>query len=244
MMRIIKRIIKGILNQFGYKVILPNYKNSHELVINKLIEDHQIEVVLDVGANTGQFAKSLRQSGFGGKIISFEPLSSAWKELKENSEKDELWIVADRVALGNEIGVVEINIAGNSASSSILSMESTCKEAAPESAYIDQEEAPLSTLDHLFQIMLAAHLSGNLFLKIDTQGYELMVLEGAKSLLTHVHLVELEISFVELYTGQVLYRQIIDYMEEQGFTLWSIFPMFSDKSTSRMLQADAIFVRI
>ena len=90
------------------------------------------DVILDVGANTGQFAKNLRASGYHGHIISFEPLSSAHAILASAATSDSLWDVAERCAVGASDSWTTINIAGNSYSSSLLPMLDLHREAAPE----------------------------------------------------------------------------------------------------------------
>ncbi len=84
--------------------------------------------------NIGQYAKLLREFGYSGRIVSFEPLSSAYSQLKAVSKKDPLWEIAPQAAIGNQEGEIIINIAGNSYSSSALPMLDAHLESAPESA--------------------------------------------------------------------------------------------------------------
>ena len=81
-----------------------------------------IDLVIDIGANEGQFAKELRAGGYSGRIVSFEPLSAAHRRLLQESNRDSAWHVHPRCALGDRLGEIELNISGNSVSSSILPM--------------------------------------------------------------------------------------------------------------------------
>ncbi|MDJ0524424.1 MAG: FkbM family methyltransferase [Microcystis sp. M53600_WE12] len=81
-----------------------------------------VDLVFDVGANIGQYAKLLRELGYSGRLVSLEPLSSAYSRLKAISKKDQLWEIAPQTAIGNQEGEIIINIAGNSYSSSALPM--------------------------------------------------------------------------------------------------------------------------
>lgn len=200
-----------------------------------------VDLVLDVGANTGQFAQELRVSGYQGRIVSFEPLSSAHAHLLRASRGDANWTIAARAAIGGEDGEVSINVAGNSVSSSVLGMLHRHAEAAPESAYVGSERVPLRRLDTL----AADHMHGSqgVFIKIDTQGYEPHVLDGATDLLKAVKGLHLELSLVPLYEDQTLYGDLVQRLESLGFSIWAIWPGFCDPKTGRMLQVDATFFR-
>ena len=198
-------------------------------------------LIFDIGANRGQFAKELRSGGFTGTIVSFEPLTDAHQQLEAASHSDTHWLIHPRVALGNEDGEILINIAGNSASSSVLPMLEAHSSAANGSAYVGEERVHITCLDSLADQYLPP--DSKLFIKIDTQGYEWHVLDGAVETLKAACGVLLEISLVPLYEGQQLWRDFIDRMESCGFTLWAIQKGFIDPRTGRSLQVDAIFLR-
>lgn len=201
----------------------------------------EIDLVLDVGANKGQFASEIRQCGYTGRIVSFEPLSQAHSELLQASAGDPMWEAYPRCALGDHDGEVEINIAGNSESSSILPMLEAHRSAAPESAYQGKETVPIKTLDAVAgQYLKGARAA---FLKIDTQGFEWQVLDGARKALPHIKGILVELSLVPLYEGQHLWSEVIERLETEGFTLWAFKPVFYDRATGRTLQVDGIFYR-
>jgi len=246
-MGLIKRIIKSTLrNLFGLEVLwarnLP-ISAAQQAAMNLVssLQTFEIDLVLDVGANTGQFASEIRQCGFAGRIVSFEPLSDAHGKLLQTSDGDAKWDVYSRCALGDHEGEVEINIAGNSQSSSILPMLESHREAAPESAYQGQETTPLRTVD----AVVGQYLKGarSAFLKIDTQGYEWQVLDGARDTLPHIKGVLVELSLIPLYEGQHLWREVIDRLQEEGFTFWAFEPGFSDQASGRTLQVNGVFFR-
>ncbi|HET7608501.1 MAG TPA: FkbM family methyltransferase [Gammaproteobacteria bacterium] len=199
-----------------------------------------IDLVFDVGANTGQFAREIRDNGFRGRIVSFEPLSHAHRQLTAAAASDPSWSVHERCALGDKAGSAVLNIAGNSVSSSVLEMAAAHEAAAPGSAYVGREETALVTLDSVADRYLGD--SERPFLKIDTQGFEWQVLTGAEKTLPSIRGVLCELSLVTLYEGQHLWREVVDRLEESGFTLWGVQPSFMDQR-GRNLQADAIFFR-
>lgn len=199
------------------------------------------DLVLDVGANTGQYAARLRELGYGGKILSFEPLPDAHAQLLARAAADPLWEVHPRCALGAAAGTGALNVAGNSVSSSLLPMLDLHAAAAPRSIYIGQVETPVTTLDALLES--SAGLARRLYLKIDTQGFEAEVLAGCAEVLPRIHAVEIELSLAPLYAGQQSWRWFIDFFESRGFDLWELRSAFRDPRDGRMLQMDGIFRR-
>ena len=141
---------------------------SQDLRTVALASSLGIDLLIDVGANTGQYALSRRASGYRGEIISFEPLSAAHAKLLVLAKGDPNWTIADRMAVGDRSGQIELNVAGNSASSSVLPMLSTHVTAAPHSRYIGKEIVPLRRLDDVFESKVAGR---KIFLKLDVQGF-------------------------------------------------------------------------
>lgn len=177
-----------------------------------------------------------------GNIISFEPLSSAYEALLTAKKGDSEWDVYARCALGDENGEAEINIAGNSASSSLLPMLGSHLSAAPHTAYVGKETVPLLTLDSVAPAYLDKYK--NPFLKIDTQGFEWAVLNGARNVLPQMRGVLIELSLIPLYERQHLWEEVISRMKQEGFTLWSLQPGFVDPRDGRTLQMDGLFFRL
>jgi FkbM family methyltransferase len=234
-----KKIIRKLLNRLGYELI--EYSSSKHARIRKLLDYHQIDLVLDVGANTGQYFKFLRTAGYYGRVVSFEPLSDAYSQLVKMSKKDPNWEIAARTAIGNLEGEISINIAGNSQSSSLLPMLDRHKETYPTSVYVGSETVKITKLDYI-----ASHyISDNnrIFLKIDVQGYEQQVLEGAKSILSQVEEIQLEMSLVPFYEGELLLTEMLDYMKNLGYSLHYLDPVICDPNTGQMLQLDGIFFK-
>ncbi len=236
-----ERLIRRAVNRFGIDVKRHRPAASEGGRLSAMLANQGVDVVLDVGASTGQFARSLREGGYRGRMVSFEPLSTAYEQLLRTSRRDPLWEIAPRVAIGDHDGEIEIHIAGNSVSSSALEMLDSHANASPGSAYVGTERVPLSKLDSVARAYLR---SGTVpFLKIDTQGYEDRVLNGATELLAKVKGLQLELSLVPLYEGQQLYDVLSARLRALGFSIWAIWPGFFDPRSGRMLQVDATFFR-
>jgi FkbM family methyltransferase len=243
----LKDTLRSLAEATGLEVrktsVYTSQKLRHQLLFSRL----PIDLVLDVGANTGQFVHQCRAAGYKGEIISFEPSAAAHASLLQSAASDPLWTIADRMALGATTGEVEINIAANSYSSSILPMLDSHLAAAPHSAYLQKEKVPLRRLDNvladLHPDLLEATPARYIFLKLDVQGYEPQVLAGATQLLHHTLAVQLEMSLLPLYEGEALMPQMHAVMTAKGFDLWDLEPSFRDPATGRLLQLDGIFTR-
>lgn len=215
-----------------------NPSNSPIARRRMLFDTFQIDTVLDVGANLGQFSEELRREvRYPGRICSFEPLSSAFSVLEGKARKDPLWQVFN-VALGNTEERKTIHIANNSHSSSLLAMLPAHVQSAPDSQYVGDETISVRKLDSVFPELCSQ--SKNVFLKIDTQGYESFVLEGASRSLPRIQTIQLELSVVPLYEGQVLFRQLYDTLANAGYRLVMIEPGFF-AATGELLQLDGVF---
>ena len=234
-----KELIRRLVRSTGYDIRRFTPATTPDAQLKVALDRFGVDLVLDVGANSGQYGRLLRTLGYRGAIRSFEPLADAYATLTKAAARDGNWCVAPRMAIGRENGSITINIAANSASSSVLPMLESHVSAAPESAYRGTEEVPLARLSHV------AKLDGATapFLKIDTQGYELAVLDGAGPVLDAAVAIQVELSLVPLYAGGATYEDMLDRLRGAGFTLWGLWPGFADRASGRLLQADAIVVR-
>jgi FkbM family methyltransferase len=239
---VIKRLLKRGLRILGWQVSRYGPVSSPEAQLASLLRWKGIDVVLDVGANAGQFARSLRDIGYAGWIVSFEPLSQAHRALRLARGNDRRWIVAPRMALGNRSGQVTLNVARNSVSSSVLEMLPAHLKGAPDSGYVGQEEVRLATLDSVWQELMPCE-SRSVFLKLDVQGYEREVLDGAADSLASIRGLQVELSLLPLYAGQTLYLELIERLGRLGFGLCALANGFVDASTGRTLQIDGVFFR-
>jgi len=235
----IKDVLRFLAEASGLEVRKTSVYTSPKLRHHLLFSQLQIDLIVDVGANTGQFARQCRAAGYKGEIISFEPSAAAHASLLRSAAADPLWNVAGRMALGAADGEIEINIAANSYSSSILPMLHTHLAADPKSAYLQKEKVPLRRLDSILPTTPTRHI----FLKLDVQGYESHVLAGATQTLAQTLALQLELSFLPLYEGQILMPQMQAELTANGFDLWDLEPNFRDPFTGRLLEIDAIFTR-
>ena len=229
-----RHVVKRVLALGGLSIHrLPPIDPKKSLLV-----DGGARTVVDVGANEGQYGRSIRRAGFAGPIVSFEPQSSAFAELQRRTSRDRQW-TAHRCALGSTEGEITLNIAGNSESSSVLPMLETHTANSPTSAYVATEQVRLRRLD---DVLLETGCHGPFHLKLDVQGFELSVLEGAPDTFAAAVSLEIEMSFVPLYGGQSTFDGLLDRVRSAGFDFYDVVPGFRAKN-GRLLQIDGLFLR-
>ena len=236
----LKKYIHKIFRLSGYDFLRYSHENFVSLRRRKILEDNQIDLVLDVGASEGKYVLDLRENGYFGKIISFEPLKQSFKILNEKAMCDPNWICKN-IAIGDVEGEIDINVSGRITSSSILLINQKHVDAMPYSKTISKEEIEVVRLDSLFNSIIEP--KDRIYLKADVQGYEKHVLQGATKTLKQVRAIELELSVIMLYEGAPILIEMLEFMEELDYELVSIEQVFSDPKTGYMLQADGIFIK-
>lgn len=233
--RALQKVRVGV-NRLGFDVTRENFKHRFVAGLNQ----NHISAVLDIGANTGQFGAALRRAGFGGRIVSVEPLVDAYAQLTDRIAGDAAWS-AERAAVSDTAGTLTINVAGNSVSSSVLPMLDRHAAAAPQSRYVATEEVPATTVDEL--VTRHGLQPDATLLKVDVQGYEKAVLDGAVKTLDSFAAVRCELSLAPLYDGQALLPAMVEFLADHGLDLWMIEPGFREPHTGRLLQLDGVFFR-
>jgi FkbM family methyltransferase len=238
MAQLIKRTIRRGLRLFDADVHL--YSQTLPAVRAGVLSQLSVDLVLDVGANRGQYARELRSTGYRGRIVSFEPLPEAFEELTESFRSDLLW-QGIPIALGDEDGEVEIRESANSVCSSILETSDALLATSPGAAYVGSRMIDLARLDSIAAELLSG--GENVYLKMDVQGYEMSVLRGASQTLGRIAAIEAELSLVRLYRGQALLHEVVIHLNEAGFEPIWLEKVLVDSETGHMLQVDGLFIR-
>ncbi len=227
-----KTVIRKLLKATGRDIVRAQPR------LIDFLQHRRIDQVIDVGANTGQFAASLRKEGYKGNIVSLEPLASVFLELQRNCAADPNW-TAINVAAGETDETAQIAVAENTVFSSIKKTTSAAGDFDPQSRTIASETIRVKRLEELM-----ADIKGNIFLKIDTQGYEAQVLAGAGSFMDRVLGVQMELPCVHLYEGVWSMAEAMKAMEALGFTLFQMQPVnFSKTDAVAPIELDCLFGR-
>lgn len=200
-----------------------------------------VNCVLDVGANKGQFAQRIRAAGYRGRIVSFEPVKEFVAALEEASANDDAWRVQP-FALGEEDTETEINVAKGPLSSLLPSSEfgkdwnAKLRETHPETISVRR-------LDGVFDEAVADLEDPRVFLKLDTQGFDVQAFRGAGGRAKDVLGLQSELSCVPIYQGMPRFTEQIAEYEAAGFELAGLYPLTLHPETLRVIEFDAIMVR-
>lgn len=239
MSRILAEVFSFLADKLGLKVI-PQWRWNHYELANHtkdLFDLIKIDCVLDVGANKGQYANFLRTHvGYKGLILSFEPVSDMYKQLNENSINDHLW-KAFPFAFGASNGICTINITKGHTLNSFLKPKKSGLTFGGEYSVDDYNEAirsedvEVKTIDSfLEETDLGFDLKkAKIFLKIDAQGFESYVLDGAKKSLPMIHALQSEVSCLPIYQDMVEYLTAIQNLKNLGFDVTGMIPVNRDQ---------------
>lgn len=219
---------------------------SHALFCHKVLAgaEHRkvladdLRTVVDIGANRGQFALATRRWAPKAQIISFEPLNAPAAIFRRVFSGDD-HVVLHQAAIGPESVRREMHISARDDSSSLLPISSLQTTVFPGTEQVAVTEVRMAPLDEFISL---SDLQAPAMLKLDVQGFEFDALTGCESLLKHFDWVYCECSFVELYSGQKLAWEIIDWLSARGFCLMGMFNPAYDHC-GQAVQADFLFSR-
>ncbi len=218
------------------------YDYLRQVRLKTILEKYQINIVLDVGANQGQFAEDLRRIDYEGRIISFEPISSVFELLKEVARNDPNWDVY-QLALGRENGEQKIRVAAESVFTSFLKSNSWCEQEFGERALGSKEETVIvRRLDEVLNETVGNLDKARMYLKMDTQGYDLEVFKGLGSMYERIFALQSEMSVIPIYQGMPHLTDSISFIEKAGFEIAGMYPVSQEKSALRIIEFDCLMV--
>ncbi|MFJ8313234.1 MULTISPECIES: FkbM family methyltransferase [unclassified Streptomyces] len=233
------RVVRRAVRRLGIDVVRRR-PGGADLV--RLLRRYEIDLVLDVGAHRGDFGALLREAGYRGRIVSFEPLREPRAELRHRAALDDAWSVLP-YALGDRSGSATLNISGHCGpASSFLPMLPRHRAAAPRTAYTGDVIVETRRLDELWEQVTAP--GERVFLKLDVQGYEAQVLGGAGEFADEICGVRLGAPLVPLFEGAPLFDELLALARERlGLTLMSMTPGLTDPRDGRLLQCGLVLLR-
>jgi len=222
-----------------FKRLTPS--TSDDMRNAAILNDLGIKYVIDVGANTGQFAESLFDFNYKGTVISFEPVSACYKILQKRATNNPKHIVAEQCAIGDTDSEIEINISDDSVFSSILEIKPNHTKLRPKARIVKTETIKLYRLDTIIGKYIPKGET-SILLKIDTQGFEYQVLEGAKKTIQRLSGIKIEIPLVSIYNNtKFTFYDIIDFMKERKFTPYNFNTEGVNLKTGRVFTIDGTF---
>lgn len=209
--------------------------------LGAVLAEQGVTLVVDVGANTGQTHDRLRELGYAGRIVSIEPLPPAHAALVEKAKADPRWDVAPRMALGDAETTATIRESEAGDLSSLMDATAELHAALHRTRVVAEHETPVRRLDAVFDELVRP--DETVFVKIDAQGYDLKVLEGADGVMARIAGIQVEMSLFPLYEGEPTYLEILNFLDARGFEPHILTETNFSADLRRQLQADGVFFR-
>jgi FkbM family methyltransferase len=217
--------------------------NSLEAHLRLLFAAKRIGVVLDVGGHWGEYGSRLRALGYAGRIVSFEPVAATYQRLQARAATDPAW-TTHQYALGATEGGADINIPAADDFASLLQPTAyAVQRFGPVVAVQRTERIAVKRLDRVFRECASRPAGSGVLLKVDAQGTDLDVVDGAAAVLPEIDAIQLELSVIPLYQGASSFLTAAQRLSELGYDLSGLFPVSRDGDRLRLIDADCVFVR-
>ena len=215
-----------------------NY-NRYKLYRKKWLLDMDINTVLDIGANVGEFTAIYHELFPEAKIYAFEPLPDCFFELKERTENIEN-IKSYNLGLGSKDGILKIHMSSWHPASSFRDMADLHKQNYPHSSESQDVDVSINKLD---DVLNESDLVDNIFIKMDVQGFEDEVIKGGAKIFQKAKVVVVESSFQKLYEDEPLFHGIYALLKPLGYDFVGSLKQSVNKEDGSFLQGDCIFIK-
>jgi len=239
----LKDLIDATANFLGFSIV-PLWREPNRVLANylrKLFACYEVNVVLDVGANLGQYRDFLRfEVGYTGWILSFEPVPALAAELSARAAKDRSWRVFE-YALGDDDGEKTIHVTRDSKFSSFLAPTTAFTDSFARGQEVVQDIPVLVRRLDTVGTALLPDRNARVYLKLDTQGHDLNVLRGGCEFLSRVVAVQSEVSFVPVYHGMVGLDATLSEFRGLGLVVSALHAVSHDRAM-RLVEADCVLL--
>lgn len=236
---------RRVANALGYDLVRLEKEHLRlENHVSNVLKRLSIDCVLDVGANEGQYAELLRRRGYRGRIVSFEPVEKTYAVLERKCRSDSLWS-AHRLAIGSRSGELTIRVPTNSLLASALPLGGGAREHFGNEVDQGVEEVSVAVerLDRLFGTSLDTGPDPRVFLKLDTQGFDLEAFRGSEGCRGAILGLQSELSVIPLYEGMPDYLTALSEYRQAGFEATGFFPIYRHGGGLVLGEVDCVMVR-
>ncbi len=244
MLKIVKDCVLKVSRSFGYDIVPLREMKERDFALHlrTLLDYLKVDCVLDVGANVGQYHDFLRDKVFyDGPIVSFEPVSRHVELLRKRASADGAWHI-EGYALGAKDGSLPINVMVSDQFSSFLQPDnSQVRDYDQLNVPCHVENVLVRTLDVVMPVLQEKLGFERPYLKLDTQGFDLEVLQGARDSLPEVCALQTEASVIGIYKDMPGYMDTIRYLGERGFDITGFYPVSRDRSL-RLVEFDCVMI--
>ena len=237
----LRAAVKSALQQAGFDVVRFPHAESLGAHLRDVLESAEIDCVLDVGAHVGEYGRLLRTIGYGGLIVSFEPAPASYRSVARLAARDPCW-AAHCTALGSRDEQRTLKIARNSQLSSFQTPAPAKLSEWDGLATADEQVVAVRRLDALFARVVPDAETRRVLLKLDTQGFDLEVLDGAAGCLRQIHAIQTELSLRPVYAGAPNFAEALATLSRLGFEATGFFPVVRDPLL-RLIEVDCVLRR-
>lgn len=229
---------KQIANRFN--VELSRLDLTHAARRQAAMRTAGIDVLLDVGANRGQYVSWVRRAGYEGRVVSFEPIPSVIADMRSRLAADPSWSGME-IALGAAAGTVDFHVTADTVTSSTLPPGDQLTGKIPGASVVETISVEGARLNDVWEQVVPP--GSRTMLKIDVQGAEHAVLDGLADRIAEVHLIEVEMALVPLYVGGSTIYDMLPRLHGAGFDVVSIDSGFVDAASGQVLDVDLLLRR-
>lgn len=238
----LKIVIRSIARAAGFEVVRLSSGKALSGLLMALLREYAVNVVLDIGAHHGEYGRFLRDIGYQGRLVSFEPLQESFAQLERSSARDQSWLIHN-AAVGSSSGRATIHVPSATTLASFLRPSAYSLSQFPDQArLVRAESVEVVTLDDLHETFTDGIPTPRVLLKLDTQGWDLEVLQGAGRTLESVLVLQSELSVKPLYDGMTSYLEGLATLQRLGFELSGVFPVAHDPQ-HRVIELDCLMIR-
>jgi len=244
MLKIVKDSVLKVSRSLGYDIVPLREMRERDFALHlrELLARLNVDCVLDVGANAGQYHDFLRNRVlFPGSIISFEPVARHVELLRERAKEDPAWHV-EGYALGAKNEQMMINVMVSDQFSSFLEPDhGQVNEYAALNVPCAKETVTVRTLDVVLPVLQARLGFDRPYLKLDTQGFDIEVLRGAADSLQMVRALQTEASVLGIYKGMPGYMDTLRHLDGLGFDITGMYTVSRDNAL-RLVEFDCVMI--
>ena len=238
----LKRATYGVAKTVARPLGLYPFPRTHRRHLVDILNRLQIDCILDVGAHYGEFGQMLRELRFQGHILSFEPVSASFKLLEAAAKDDPKWRIFP-FALGSSDGESTIHIFRSSDFNSLLSPAGIHDRFENCTEELGVETIAVRRLDSVYEMCTKDIPSPRVFLKMDTQGYDLEVVRGGEGVLSKILAIQSELPGVCHYSGQPQLCEALSHYWSQGYRPTGFFPVNHELDGITVTEWDCVLAK-
>jgi FkbM family methyltransferase len=237
--------VQRLARRFGVYITREPDALVYEQHLRRILSAFSINCVLDVGSYRGDFARLLRRIGYIGLIISFEPVMTNFEVLEQARAEDTEWRT-HRLALGSTKGQAPMQVFTGTTFHSFLDPSEYGLSRFPDKLQVERTETvPVERLDNILDELVKDVTDPHIFLKVDTQGYDLEVIRGLGDKVADISALQIEMAVNPIYQDVTnSFADALSYLQRVGLQVSGLFPVtFNSEKRVQVVEFDCLMCR-